>query len=161
MPRGKVLTEYEKGMIDALKTSGEFTREIAPILKRSRHVINNYLNMKGKYGFKKRSGRKSTFSKRDIRNILRLARSEKYNIPQIKAFLQLAQSRQTIWRVVNRSKCLKFGKRKQTFYLSKKQKVARLLWAKNHMSWTKKWASVIFSDEKKFNLEGPDRRQYY
>lgn len=32
----------------------------------------------------------------------------------------------------------------------------RLQFAKNHMSWTTKWRKVIFSDEKKFNLDGPD-----
>lgn len=29
------------------------------------------------------------------------------------------------------------------------------------MSWTKEWYRVVFSDEKKFNLEGPDGYNYY
>ncbi|GBM16772.1 Transposable element Tc3 transposase [Araneus ventricosus] len=32
----------------------------------------------------------------------------------------------------------------------------RLQWARNHMSYGDKWMAVLFSDEKKWNLDGPD-----
>lgn len=35
-------------------------------------------------------------------------------------------------------------------------KVARLEWAKKYMSFDIEWSRDIFSDEKKFNLDGPD-----
>ena len=35
-------------------------------------------------------------------------------------------------------------------------------WEKKKVTWTKeKWETVVFSDEKKFNLYGPDGSQYY
>lgn len=35
-------------------------------------------------------------------------------------------------------------------------KMVRMQYARNHMSWTSEWNKVVFSDEKKFNLDGPD-----
>ena len=32
----------------------------------------------------------------------------------------------------------------------------RLKFAKDHINWEKEWESVVFSDEKKFNLDGAD-----
>ncbi len=34
-------------------------------------------------------------------------------------------------------------------------------WAKKHTSWKDEWISVLFSDENKFNLDGPDGNKYY
>jgi len=33
--------------------------------------------------------------------------------------------------------------------------------AKSYMSWAQKWENVILSDEKKFNLDGPDGNTCY
>ncbi|KAL7727430.1 hypothetical protein ACLKA6_017554 [Drosophila palustris] len=37
----------------------------------------------------------------------------------------------------------------------------RLNFARAHMTWSTQWQHVVFSDEKKFNLEGPDGYNYY
>ena len=37
----------------------------------------------------------------------------------------------------------------------------RSVWAAEKVSWVDKWETVVFSDEKKFNLDGPDGNQYY
>ncbi|GBM02510.1 hypothetical protein AVEN_76542-1 [Araneus ventricosus] len=40
--------------------------------------------------------------------------------------------------------------------LSKLHISKRLQWARNHMSYDDKWMAVLFSDERKWNLDGPD-----
>ena len=37
----------------------------------------------------------------------------------------------------------------------------RLQFGKDHMHWIQEWQNVIFSDEKKFNLDGPDCYSYH
>lgn len=42
-----------------------------------------------------------------------------------------------------------------------KHKAECLRFAKERVHCKKKWRRILFSDEKKFNLDGPDRFQYY
>jgi len=41
------------------------------------------------------------------------------------------------------------------------RKEMRLNFARTHMTWSTQWQHVVFSDEKKFNLEGSDGYNYY
>lgn len=38
---------------------------------------------------------------------------------------------------------------------------ARVDWARARVEWGARWRKVVFSNEKKFNLDGPDNNCYY
>lgn len=45
--------------------------------------------------------------------------------------------------------------------LTKLHKVSRLQSVEEYIHWKKKWRRVIFGNEKRFILDGPDGYQYY
>ena len=161
MGRGKELTEFEKGQINGLASSGLSNRKIAAIIKRSRNVVNNYLRDQENYGKKKSSGRPKVLSERNRRSILREVRVSGGSVGQVKAATNVPGSWWTVWRVIKGSPNIEYtrGQRKPDW---KKHHIdARRQFAINHVTWADEWTRVIFSDEKKWNLDGPDGCQYY
>ena len=73
MPKGKVLTDIEKGQILAYHREKVLNREIARRLKRSDHVIRNFLKNPTDYETIKRKPKKSKVSGREKRRIVRRA----------------------------------------------------------------------------------------
>ena len=161
MPKGKRLSEYEKGKIDGLKEEGWSNRKIAEEIGRSRCVIDNYINLRENYGQKKSSGRKRKLTRRDERAVVRLAIKKKFGSRRILASLDVNCSRTTNYNTLKNNKNLKFAKMKRKPPLKQVHKDARLKYANEHMSWTSEWQNVIFADEKKFNLDGPDGYRCY
>ncbi|KAL7723243.1 hypothetical protein ACLKA6_012750 [Drosophila palustris] len=68
-------------------------------------------------------------------------------------------SKTTIWRTLQRSKCIQFSKMLKAPHLLPRHKEARLKFAEDHLSTD--WNTIIFSDEKKWNLDGPDGSRCY
>jgi transposase len=161
MGRGKILNEYEKGQINAFKALGLSGREIAKKINRSRSIVQHYINDEQNYGTKKSPGRPCFFSKRAERNLIRLVHKGKFNASEIASKITPSPSTKTIRRVLNRSGLLQYSKIKAVPKLKKHHKENRLKFAEKHLCDSTNWDNIIFSDEKKFNLDGPDGIHYY
>ncbi|POM64664.1 Transposase [Phytophthora palmivora] len=76
--------------------------------------------------------------------------------------LALPVSARRIRDILQADPNMNYEKRKASPVLTKKHKEARLTWARAKVSWdVTKWGNCVFSDEMKFNLDGPDCMQYY
>ena len=110
-------------------------------------MITNFLKDLLKHGLGKRTDRRRKVDERIKRHILRAASNKTISCSNSVHDLNLKISRWTINRIIKKSNILKRILNKVT---------ERLKWAKDHMTWNKAWHNAICSDEKKFNLDGPD-----
>ncbi len=162
MGRGKQLTESERVEIRVLHDVGKSERYISNKIGRSRSAVHNYLNLGDEYGknYFTKGNRKLT--ERDEREIVKLADTGQHSVREIQRELTTELSSQTVWRVLQDSPFLSWQKKLVQPSLTEQHKAKRLDFAKMHMGWSDKdWEKVIFSDEKKWNLDGPDGNSYY
>lgn len=159
MPRGKLLTDEEKGKILAFAEEKLCLREIARRLQRSHNVVRNFLANQQNYGKNKKGGPKKKLSLRCERRIINYSSNSVKSISKMISDLNLNVSRSTVYRVLKRSKFIKCQKMRKAPKLQPRHIAARLEFGRHNISTD--WHSVIFSDEKKINLDGPDGNRHY
>lgn len=165
MPSGKYLSIEERAKIDAWRdprnaqvlSMGEIGRR----LHRSTKVVSNYIAKGNNYGVKKKTKGTTKITRRQKNCILHEAIKNRMNASEIKDKLQLPITSKHVNTILRTSGQVKWRKSIKKPVLKPHHKHARLRFAKNHMSWSTQWDQVIFSDEKKFNLDGPDCCSYY
>jgi len=113
------------------------------------------------YGIRKRSGRKKIVTPRLRRQIINHSSNKRISSAQIINDLCVKLSRSTIDNVRRECAHLIFKKKVIAPKLNDSHKAKRLEFAKDHMTWKTEWYEVAWTDEKKFNLDGPDGFSYY
>ncbi|GBN77621.1 Transposable element Tc3 transposase [Araneus ventricosus] len=129
MPKTSQLSNEEVSKILHLELLGKTVKKISKLLNRSKSMIYRVLTRKTPYEPKPRSGRPRVTDIRSDRRIQRMASESGYMIN---------------------------SKMARRLPLSKLHISKGLQWARNHMPYGDKWMAVLFSDEKKWNLDGPD-----
>ncbi|DAZ98315.1 TPA: hypothetical protein N0F65_008901 [Lagenidium giganteum] len=161
MPSGPALTSNEKAVSMALHEAKKSGRAIARQIGRSHYVVLKFLRDPELYNKRKRRGVTRKISIRTARLMLRKANTGQFSSAKLVAALKLPISPRCVRYYLRHCQHLVYTKRKKAPTLTKHDKREREKWATKHVTWTKEWDEVIFSDEKKFNLDGPDGFRYY
>ena len=162
MPRGNELMNEEKIKILALKAKGTRQKQISCLVNRSENVISKFLRDPENYGKRKRSGRPKSITQRDIKMLINEAKKGEKSSRQLKECQNLNLSTRRIRQILNESKNVKYLKKKSQPQMTAEHVKKRMDWCDPKLTWNDdEWGKIIFSDEKKFNLDGPDGFNYY
>ena len=162
MPRGTRLSEEERHKIQLLHAESKSQTDIAKALGKSRCVVRSFLGMPDRYGKAKSPGRPARVSPADKRMIKRVVSKSNVSARDLVGALDLSVGVRRVQKILQEEPTLQYKKMKGAPLMTEKHMNARFEWAKTYVPWTlTPWAKVVFSDEKKFNLDGPDGWAYY
>ncbi|CAJ0595271.1 unnamed protein product [Cylicocyclus nassatus] len=131
MPRDQFLSDHEKGRITALHLLNWPIRRIAVEIGRSRTVVSNYIA-----------------NPRDYGRVL-------FTGPPTAKTLKLGCSARTVGRVLERSGNIVRAEMTPCPKLTVLYKQQRLAFAEEKLMHPLDWNRIVWSDKKKFNLDGP------
>lgn len=156
MGRAKKLNQTEINLIKKHKNMKKSNRAIALLLSRSVNVVNYYLLNPDNYGTKKTTGRPRKIKARTEKMFLRVQKTAPQNARTLLVMTETVCNVRTVQRVLAGPLGMKYRKMRGTPQLNQGHKIDRSQFARDYSNMGDKWHKVIFSDEKKFNLDGPD-----
>lgn len=162
MPRATLLTAEEKAVILAHDETGMNVTEIARCVQRHHSTVGRFLRQPNRSQPASRRPTNKKLSCRDVRHIVQTALRYKKSAKDIRDHLNLSISVRRVQQILCSTAFLKYSKARSAPYLKIRHKEARLEWAKEKLQWNQTiWKDVMFTDEKKLNLDGPDGLQYH
>lgn len=163
MARRQYLTETEKQKVVEMFKKGQRKIDIAKVFSVNRCIITRIIKRFQEYGTVKtasRTGRPRKTSQKIDRRIARLSKCYPfYTASEIKNQLDLDNiSTRTVSHRLDENNLFSHRACKKPL-VSKKNRKARLEFAKEHINWTvTDWSKILWSDESKFNLFENDSR---
>lgn len=161
MTRRPGLSINEQKRVLQLRGEGQSYRKIAAKLGRGKTVIGSFLANPFHYNTVRHHRTRTKLTESQKKRIRVLLGKGSQSCSKLVWNLNLPVCRQTVWRYLASCDRFTYGKMKKTLDLTDAHKQARLDFARAHMPWELEWSTVIFSDEKQFNLDGPDGLKFY
>jgi len=161
MPRGTELSNEEHIKIKTMADCGVKVGVIATTINRHRNTISNFLKSPQKYAQNNRKGAVPKVDERTKRHVRALATEKLMSCAQIKAELKLPITRQRVQQICRKDLHLRYEAKVPKPKLLRRHKMARLAFYEKYKFWVNEFHNVVLSDEKKFNLDGPDGNQKY
>ena len=106
----------------------------------------------------KRSKGHSKMTPRDKRNLKRTASNSSLSAKEIKNTLNLRAKSATNFSFRPN---LQYKRMKASPVLTKRHQENRLKWCNERIYWDDEWSQIVWSDEKKWNLDGPGGFKFY
>ena len=151
------MTETDVSEILDLRGQGEKLQAIAARVKRSVSTVARVVSGKLGEKVKTHSGRLKNVSEREARLLVCAASTRNESASQARASIAVDASVRTVQRILHAHPELSWKKIKRTTMMTKQHQKARVEWARDKESWGPiEWPRVVFSDEKKWNMDGPD-----
>lgn len=161
MGGGQKIKDFEVRIIYNLRKNGFSNRKIALSIGRSLDLVNKVLKNKNYHNDYKYKGKKPALTAREKTLLLRKASNSFKTCRTLAGETGVTCSIRTVQRFLKNQSNFKRMKIKRRPVLNKTHIVNRLDFARQHMHWTKEWKYILFSDEKRFCLDGPDAYSYY
>jgi hypothetical protein len=161
MPKGRALSEFEKGRIAEMAREKRCYRFIAREVGRSFSVVRNYLTNPEGYGRNHGGGRQRALTDADVRHLQRLASNNATSVSRLRSEINTTASRSTVYNALRAAPHLVHRKMQSKPKVTAEHQTLRLDFALECIVRRLDWRSVVVSDEKKFNLDGPDGFAHY
>lgn len=162
MGRGKELTSTAVRVIMELRREGLTMTAIAERAKCSVSSVERVVNGKRQEKPKSRSGRPKKVTERQTRALVRSVTTRIENTRQALTAHDTTISLRTAQRTLTAHPDMKWKRMKHTTQMNARHRARRLQWVKERLEWGRaEWSTVVFSDEKRWTLDGPDGMSSY